>query len=414
MRLLPRLFFLRAIITLAFFALTAWPSKAQSPTLKPAQDGIQLRALWDKAVGTLADKIAAAAKPARAASLEMKNISSLDADSVANIRQAVVQYLTANRLRIDAGASADCDVRITLSQSASDYVWVAEVRRGGNQQVVMVSLRKDNDEVLNGHSVTLTVQRNLLRTQETPFLDFSKLDLSGWRGSLWRTLEANELTGYDGVAAPIRQLHISRDPRGRLSIDKTGQVEAHVGEIRCSSVSGSLIECSGPDSNQAWLFEDGLESPYVAGRNYFAGFASNSTGFPGKLPPFFSAATFVSDHGSSTILTELDGKARLYEWSAESAATFSGWGDDIAPITATCGSGWYVLVTGTGDWTQPDEIQIYELRGHQVAASGPPLKFPGPILALWVSEDGKSARVVSRNLQTGAYEASIVSVSCGN
>jgi hypothetical protein len=132
------------------------------------------------------------------------------------------------------------------------------------------------------------------------------------------------------------------------------------------------------------------------------------------LPSFLSAATFVFDHGSSSILTELDGNARFYESSATPTATFSGWGDDIAPITVTCGSGWHVLVTGTGDWTQPDEIQVYELKNHQAVASGPPLKFPGPILALWASEDGKTARVVSRNLQTGAYEASIVSVSCGD
>ena len=45
--------------------------------------------------------------------------------------------------------------------------------------VVMVSLRKGNDEVLNGHSVTLTVQRNLLRTQETPFLDFPLDSVAG-------------------------------------------------------------------------------------------------------------------------------------------------------------------------------------------------------------------------------------------
>jgi hypothetical protein len=373
-----------------------------------------LRALWDKAIGTLADKIAATAKPARAASLEMKNISSLDADSVANIRQAVVQYLTADRLRIDAGASADCDVRITLSQSAADYVWVAEVRRGGSQQVVMVSLRKGNDEVLNGNNVTLTVQRNLLKIQNAPFLDFSKHDLSGWQGSLWKILEASQLRDYGDFAAPIPQVHVSRDPRGRLREDKSGRVEANVGGIRCMTVAVSLIECSSPDSSQDWGFEDGLESPYVIGRNYFAGFTSGSTGLSQSLPSFLSAATFVFDHGSSSILTELDGNARFYESSATPTATFSGWGDDIAPITVTCGSGWHVLVTGTGDWTQPDEIQVYELKNHQAVASGPPLKFPGPILALWASEDGKTARVVSRNLQTGAYEASIVSVSCGD
>ncbi|MGC1969313.1 MAG: hypothetical protein WA673_22825, partial [Candidatus Acidiferrales bacterium] len=59
-------------------------------------------------------------------------------------------------------------------------------------------------------------------------------------------------------------------------------------------------------------------------------------------------------------------------------------------------------------------IQIYEIEGQEATAVGQPHEFPGPILALWPADDGKSARVVSRNLQTGMYEASIVSVSCGN
>jgi hypothetical protein len=405
MRRLPRRFFLRAIITLAFFAFTVWTSQAQSVAQIPAE--------WNKPLDSLADKVAAAAKPAKSFSLNVKNISSLSGTDVAGLREELVADLVARKFRITEKGPSDAQLQLTLSESVGDYVWVAEIRRGDAREVVMVSVRKTNVGALNGSGVTLTVQRNLLQARDAPFLDFSKVDLSGARGSLWRILEASELTGF-GVAAPIRQLHISRDPRGRLSIDKTGRVEAHVGEIQCISVGASLIECSSPDSSPAWLFEDGLASPYVVGRNYFAGFTSGSTGFSQSLPPFFSAATFVFDHGSASILTELDGKARLYESSATPTATFSGWGDDIAPITTTCGSGWHVLVTGTGDWTQADVIQVYELKGHQAVASGPPLKFPGPILALWASGDGKSARVVSRNLQTGEYEASIVSVSCGD
>jgi hypothetical protein len=112
------------------------------------------------------------------------------------------------------------------------------------------------------------------------------------------------------------------------------------------------------------------------------------------------------------IVTELDGKARLYDTSAKPSATFSRWGDDIASLVTGCDGEWQVLVTGTGDWTEPDHIQTYDIRERQAAAVGQPLEFPGPILALWPSTDMRSARVVSRNLQTGLYEASIVSVTC--
>jgi hypothetical protein len=35
-------------------------------------------------------------------------------------------------------------------------------------------------------------------------------------------------------------------------------------------------------------------------------------------------------------------------------------------------------------------------------------------VALWPSDDGKSVRAVSRNLQTGMYEASLINLYCGN
>ena len=92
-----------------------------------------------------------------------------------------------------------------------------------------------------------------------------------------------------------------------------------------------------------------------------------------------------------------------------------------------------MLATGTGDSAQPDHIEIYDIRNYpesqnatkplspqerlpapQGIAVGQPLDFAGPILALWSAEDQKSARAVSLNLQTGMYEGSILTVSCGH
>ena len=70
--------------------------------------------------------------------------------------------------------------------------------------------------------------------------------------------------------------------------------------------------------------------------------------------------------------------------------------------------------TAAGDWTEPDHIQLYEITGDQAVAQGQSLEFSGPVLALWPADDGKSARSVSRNPGTGFYEASIVSVTCGD
>ncbi len=364
----------------------------------------------------LADKIAASVKSARTVSLAVKNISSLDSESVANIRNALLEHLTAHRLRVEPATSGACDIQATLSESGANYVWVAEIKCGDVQQVVIVSVSKGDRYALIGNGVALTAQRNLLRTQDEPFLDFAKPDSRILPSNALEVLSRDYLMGYGSVPAPIPGAHLSRDARGRLSVIDKAKIEAQVGETRCTAADWSMIQCSSRASSEPWIFAGGLESRYAAGRNYFTGIESESSGVgaSNKLKPFYSLATPALDDGTYRIATELDGKARLYEWSVDPTATFSGWGDDIASITTTCDSNWHVLVTGTGDWTQPDQIQVYDIKNHQAIANGTPLQFPGPILALWPAEDGKTARVVSRNLKTGMYEASIVSVSCGD
>ena len=117
---------------------------------------------------------------------------------------------------------------------------------------------------------------------------------------------------------------------------------------------------------------------------------------------------------SERIDAVLDGQAQFFESGADPVSSFGAWGSDVTSIASGCGSGWQVLATGAGDWTQKDEIQLYEIRDTKAIAIGQPLELPGPTLAVWATDDGKSARVISRNLETGLYEASIVSISCGN
>jgi hypothetical protein len=93
-------------------------------------------------------------------------------------------------------------------------------------------------------------------------------------------------------------------------------------------------------------------------------------------------------------------------------ASFWRWGDELASITG-CDDSWNVLVTGTGDWTQRDYLQDYEIADRQATMAGQLLEFSGPIVALWPADDAKSIRAVSRNSQTGMYEASLIHLYCG-
>ena len=84
-----------------------------------------------------------------------------------------------------------------------------------------------------------------------------------------------------------------------------------------------------------------------------------------------------------------------------------------ATLSPTCGIASVSLIAGPGDWTEPDFVEAYGIR-NQAEVVSQQVQLSGPVIEMWRESDGKSARVVSRDLQTGEYEASIVSVSCGD
>ena len=120
------------------------------------------------------------------------------------------------------------------------------------------------------------------------------------------------------------------------------------------------------------------------------------------------------------IVTSEDGLARLYEEAAEPVAVFPNWGSEIASVYSGCGSGWQLLVTGKGDWTKPDEIQAIDIQERRAQSVSDPMEFPGPIVALQTPRDERcserhgtgQAVAVDRNLQTGRYEAYLLSIAC--
>jgi hypothetical protein len=409
----------QAALVILFFIAVLCPAYAQNSTPLPPQ--------WNEAVGRLADKIAAGVSPLNPISLATKNISRLSVAKAVSVRAALEAELKNRSFRLvpadSASADAVTNVQITLSEGAEAYIWIAEIRSAQGATVAMVSLKKGLNNGEGTLRSSLILQRDLIDFRPEPFLDFNEERVAQFTRLL--TLQDGAIVTYDisygweqgsGSAQPFRKPPEGyRDFRGRLSTDGN-RIEAHIGGAVC--VGGRwnpYLEC-GLSPNDRWLFSGIGESAFAPGRNYFLGFTAESTGVTGTKIPFYSSATFQTDHISYWILSELDGKARLYEQSHIPSAVFSDWGDDLTSITSGCDTGWYVLVTGTGDWTQPDRIQAYEVdrTTYQATAVGQPLQLSGPVLTLWPADDGKSARVVSRNLQTGMYEASIVSVSCGN
>ena len=85
-----------------------------------------------------------------------------------------------------------------------------------------------------------------------------------------------------------------------------------------------------------------------------------------------------------------------------------GSGSDIAAVHSGCGSGWQVLAAGTDN-----SVRAYEMSGRIPTPATQPIALDGGVSALWTAADGRSVIAVSRNRESGAYEAFRLTITCG-
>ena len=353
MRRLPRLFFPRAIIVLAFFGLTACSVQAQAAAQIPPE--------WDKDLGLLVDKIAAAAKPAKTLSLDVRNISSLSATYVFSLQQTLATRLTSLGFTIREKPPSDAELLLTLSESTGGYVWVAEVHRGDSREAVMVSAARDVIKKASATEPSFTLQRKLIWRQDARILDFAlTTDAAVDAILVLVVLEPDRIAFYDyqGEWKLARAIAIPHTRPAQR--DVSGRIDMRAGTVQLPDA-----QCVGK-----------LQQPATVTCN--SGASAQDAAFMTR-PIVIQGRTIES----------------------------------YAALAPACGVNSLKLLTGPGDWTEPDFIQAYGVK-NQTDAVSEKIQLPGPVLALWRDDDGKFARVVSRNLQTGAYEASIVAVSCGD
>jgi hypothetical protein len=413
------------VVLLIFSFMLGWSARGQAPgaSLSQSEQRVTspaLPAAWNDGVKALAEKIAAAVKPSRTISLEIKNISSLGTADVEAIHAALENELRGHGFQLGSSGSG---VEVTLSENVERYIWVAKIGKGDTSRIELVQVTMAND-VSPSNKPTPLLQRKIVWRQETQFLDFSThtfspgplLDINYttvFEFGRVRTFEfrGNRFSETQNVSLPLASG--VRDLRGLLVPGDDERV--YVGREACLKLFQD--QYCGESLHQDWPFPSGIYGRFVGNRNYFAGFAKDSTERLGGQP-FYTAAIGINtfDHSTPIVTTELDGVARLYNGTQAPEALFGDWGDDIASIKPSCGAGWQILVTGKGDWTESDRIRVYGISFGNNSATAKPegqaLEFPGPILAMWQADDERSARVVSKNLQTGMYEASIVTVTC--
>jgi hypothetical protein len=367
----------------------------------------------------LAQKILAGAGPQPSVALSMRNLSSLPVASAGQVRQALEEALRNAGARLLTATPADVEVRVTLSENLQGYLWVAEIHRGDVLQVAMVSLPRSAVATEAQPASALALAKKQVWQQAQPILDWS--NLPGGANRLAVLDPEGVLVVLEDTRGPQRATMLAqalpRDPRGRLRVSGDS-LQVELGSEACAGPMNNPRSYNCQSTDAAWplvagaqLFGSARLSP---GKNFFDGEVQVGSGAKKSLPPFFSFAA-VEEQGSALwVFAGLDGRAHLYDKALAPVGVIDGWGSDIVGARTNCGSGWQVLTTRAGDWTQPDAIEAFEIADRQAVPASDPLSFDGPVTALWPGSDAGTVNAVVHNLKTGQYEAYSVSISCSH
>ncbi|MBI4910093.1 MAG: hypothetical protein HY820_41130 [Acidobacteria bacterium] len=325
----------------------------------------------DEAARALGRKVAARVPVADAVRVTDRNLSSLSSSEA--VRARVTFERSLRRALRNPPAQ---EITVTLSETAREFLLVAEIVKGETKTVEMVAFRS---QAANGETKAATVlARRMIWEQEAPLLDVVE------------TSEGVLVADTAGVALYARQADrwerlrfwtsplIGRDPRATLSVE------------------GGTVKLNAPDRTCTgqWRPAIALECAPSAGDN-------NAFRFNG-WPPYFSLASLSN---GATVLAETDGRAHLYDAARKSLAVWTGFGSDLLTV---CGT--RILATSDRERDKPDTLRVFDIVEAKATPASAPLDLPGPVLSLRAAPGGAVA--VVRDLGTQKYAAYHVAVDC--
>jgi hypothetical protein len=340
-------------------------------------------------------------------SCEFRNLATLRRAEFTSFSAAFQQELQQRGAKIVA-ADATVKLAVSVTQDPAEYLAVVQIQQAGNNETVMESIGPVDGPAAPEPAFSLTLHREFLFSQDRPILDVVLDDGKHAEALEAQTVSYYELQSDQWVPTGSERLPThraaERGDRGFIfqGIDsKTAYLSDEVCTL--SLLSGTKVwEC---DRNTGQMPVRAVAPEAMAGK---------------KIGAWISAAQLEMDGKTRILVTGEDGLARLYEDAAEPVALFPNWGSEIASVYSGCGSGWQLLVTGNGDWTKPDEIQAIDIQERRAQSVSDPMEFPGPVVVLHTpgrrtgtnAVANGEAVAVDRNLQSGRYEAYLLSISC--
>ena len=382
-------------------------------------------------------------------SLSVVNRSSLGRRDYEAIRYGLSSSLASVNIRfVKQPEQAAAAITISLSENPTSYVWVAEIHKStGETTVVLVSAPRPDGTAGIHESVPLTLRKISLWTADYPILDVAvlaenavptqvavldpeKVSVYRWQGARWQ------------LEQTLNILHMRpwpRDLRGRLVAAKDHLLDVYLPGVICRS-SGSSLSLNCRESDDPWPLMAGPLVPganggalsvfpsaalasggstlvpelgafFASTRNFFTGALTPGLGKFTTVPKFYSAAVLPRDKYNLWLFAATDGQVHIVDGVSDQIAK-PGWGSDLASVRTSCGAGWQVLATNAGE-AGGDSVRAYEFPDRDPVAVSVPVDFPGSITAMWAEARGDTAVVITRNRETGSYEAFRLALACG-
>jgi hypothetical protein len=399
-----------------------------------------LAADWSVPEQQLARKIVAVTGPG-AVALTVENRSSLSKRESEIVSDGLHSALETLGLRFVKPEQAAAAVAISLSENLNAYIWVAEIRLGDKVSIEMVSKPHVDGVVSTRDAVPLSIRKIPVWAQEEQILDVLVLEentvpthiavlgpevvsLYRLQGGKWQREQAL------GVA---HTRPWPRDLRGRLTPGKDHLLDAYLPGVLCHSTNGASLTLSCQESDDPWPLVAGSAGggvsanfpslvastlpaiPQVGGffastRNFFTGALAPGVGKFATVPKFYSAAFLPRGRYVLWLFAAVDGQIHMVDGVSDQPARLN-WGSDVASLRTACGAGWQVLATSSGV-PGSDSMRAYEFPDRDAVPVSAVLDFGATVTALWTEAKGDTAIAVTRNGETGSYEAFRVAVAC--
>jgi hypothetical protein len=366
----------------------------------------------------LAQKISATTGPA-AITLEWVNRSSLSAKDAEQIRRDVLSQLWSLGVRlVDSGDSAS--VRVTLSESAQHYVWVAEIRQGSDEpRVVMVS--SPRSVLAAASNSVVAIRKTWLWSQPEAVLDAVVIEDNGSPAYLV-VLDSERVSLYhmqNGAWQQEQSLVIPhahpwpRDMQGRVILSKGHLFDLFLPGVSCTSSAKAPLTINCHVGDEPWPLAADESTPrafHSANQNFFTGVFKPALPGP-PAPRFYSAVALARDKYTLWAVTAADGQLHLLDGMRDQLMPGTGWGSQVATVQSACG-GSHVLASREGDGASGDSVRAFAISDREPVALSAPVDFAGPVTAMWTDAEGRNVTTISRNAQTENYDVYRLAIVC--